>query len=87
MAQANAARHRAPEGSVSRLCLRAAVWSPANHELFPAPARQRALELLRVGLLLSKESRYEHCAQAITDVWLGSVMPHAVDRESEPLAR
>jgi hypothetical protein len=81
MARANAALGRAPAGSVSHLLLRALVWSPQEHEIFPAPARQRACELLRLGVLLSRQPAFEQQAQAIFDVWVAVVMPWAVERE------
>ena len=51
-------------------------WSPANHSLFPAPARARAVELLCVG----------HHAFAnkgpLLDCWREYVMPMSIDRET-----
>ena len=49
-------------------------WSPANHSLFPAPARARAVELLCVGhhAFANKPS--------LLDCWLTSVMPMSIGR-------
>ena len=45
---------RAPSGSAVELVLRAAApWSPEAHELWPEPARRRAVELLRIGYALA----------------------------------
>lgn len=53
-------------------------WSPANHSLFPAPARARAVELLCVG----------HHAFAnmpsLLDCWLTYVMPMSIGRGHSP---
>ena len=49
-------------------------WSPANHSLFPAPARARAVELLCVGhhAFANKPS--------LLDCWLAYVMPMSIGR-------
>ena len=49
-------------------------WSPANHSIFPAPARARAVELLCVGhhAFANKPS--------LLDCWLTSVMPMSIGR-------
>ena len=49
-------------------------WSPANHSLFPAPARARAVELLCVGhhAFANKPS--------LLDCWLEYVMPMSIER-------
>ena len=44
---------------MSVLILAAQPWSPATHNLFPAPARARAVALMRVGHLLSRSGRFE----------------------------
>jgi hypothetical protein len=66
----------------------AAPWSPKTHALFPARAKARAGELVRIGWLLARrcESLVADAAQvevAFRDVWLGHVMPHAIERSSE----
>jgi len=56
-------------------------WCPTNHSLFPAPARARAVELVRIGFLLSRAPRFAGAGpQAVMDVWRAFVMPHAVER-------
>ena len=73
-----------PGAAAARLVLRAAEpWSPTNHDLFPSAARARAVELLRVGFLLSRDSeRYEGAASGgLMDVWRGRIMEHVVERK------
>jgi len=57
----------------------AAPWSRENHALFPAHARARAGELLRVGQLFAREARFERNGVALLDVW-PLVMAHALSR-------
>lgn len=65
--------------SAAAIVLRASEgWSVANHQLRPMPVRTRALELLRVGHLLASERRFEGCANALLDVWISVVIPHAL---------
>ena len=72
----------APGAAAARLVLRAAEpWSPANHDLFPAEARTRAVELVRIGFKLSRDPRFADQCQAIMDTWLENVMKHAVIRD------
>ena len=72
------------DGAPADLVMRAARrWSPANHELFPDAARARAVDLLLLGHLLSRESQFEGAAQAVVDIWLAGVMPMAVERSEE----
>ena len=73
-----------PGAAAARLVLRAArPWSPATHALCPAPARARAVELVRIGFLLSRAPRFAGAGpQAVMDVWRAFVMPHAVERWS-----
>lgn len=84
LARAAEARGEAPPESTAWLVLRAAsLWSPENHDLFPADARQRARELLGLGYSLAR-SRYAMCPWAegsLVDAWREFVMPHAVTRE------
>jgi hypothetical protein len=61
----------------------AAPWSPANHALFPAAARARALQLLLLGHLLSREARFERKERALLDAWQAHVMAHAVCRAAD----
>jgi ankyrin repeat protein len=66
MAQAG----RAPNGSTAHLLLLAAGrWSPTSHDLFPDRARRRAVELMRLGWLLSRDPRFGGEEQALVDVW------------------
>ena len=74
-----------PDGPVAGLILRAAQpWSPASHELFPAPARAAACTLLLIGESLAAKvaahSANVGCHAAFTDVWRSYVMPHAIVR-------
>ncbi len=64
------------------MLLRAArPWSRATHDLFPARARARAVELLYLGERLAVQPRYVGVHQAVTDCW-GVVMRYAVTRGS-----
>eukprot|EP00966_Prymnesium_polylepis_P312224 7214379-Prymnesium_polylepis.1 len=70
-----------PPGSPAALVLAAASpWSPSTHTLFAAAQRGRAFELLRLGHLLSKQERFDGASGALLDIWLGHVMPHAIER-------
>lgn len=70
------------DGSAAAVVLQAArPWSRDTHALFPAAARARAVELLIMGQRLSREPPFAAGAVALLDVWVGSVMPHAVLRE------
>jgi ankyrin repeat protein len=65
----------------------AAPWSPLTHALFPAGAKARAIELVRIGWLLARRLQGDvagtsHVEVAIRDAWLGHVMPHAIERTS-----
>ena len=84
---------RAPSGSAAELVLRAAApWSPGAHELWPEPARRRAVELLRIGYALAwgkamgalggDEAKGGRLCQpaALLDVWRDCVMPEALRR-------
>jgi hypothetical protein len=75
------------DGRAALIVAAAAPWSPATHALFPAPAKARAVEALRVGWLLARRVQ-SACAGtaevegAFREVWLGHVMPHAIERAS-----
>ena len=69
----------------------ASPWSPATHALFPAAAKARAVALLRLGWLLARQLQADDASEAegafevegaFRDVWLGHVMPHAIERSS-----
>ena len=76
-----AERASAIGGAVSELVLRAArPWSRVSHELYPDAARARAVELLRLGQQLSTQPCFTGEEQAVVDVWITHVMPHAVRR-------
>lgn len=84
LAQKLDAAGEAPDGSAAHLVLKAArPWSPANHVLFPAAARARAVTLMRIGFRFSRLPRYETVAGGLFELWVAHVMPHAVARESE----
>ena len=60
-----------------------APWSPQSHAHFPEKARARAVKLMLIGELLSREERFvEYGPQAVFDAWVGLVMPRAVLRTS-----
>ena len=74
-------RARTVPGEVSALVVHAGrQWSPQTHHLFPAAARSYAVEVLRLGYLLAWSPRYTGEASSLVDVWLGYVLPHAVER-------
>jgi hypothetical protein len=69
--------HHIRDKSAALLILRAAEgWSPANHDLFPAEARARAWDVMRLGYLLS--TRFK--TGALVDVWRSDVLPRIVSR-------
>ena len=72
----------AKEGTAAFLILEAAKpWSRQTHKLFPAPARARAVELMLVGELLSREERFAaYGPVAVVDAWMAFVVPKAVSR-------
>ena len=58
-----------------------------THALFPAGAKARAVELLRIGWLLARHVQGALAAaneveMAFRDAWLEHVMPHAIERAS-----
>ena len=62
-------------------------WSPHTHELFPAAARARAVELTLLGELLCRSDGMHAMLgggeRALMDVWRDCVVPHAVERSSK----
>ena len=62
----------------------AAPWSPETHPLFPEVVRGRAYELLKLGYLLSRQSRFSSEAGSLVDAWRTFVMPHALPRDWKP---
>ena len=69
------------EGSAAQLVLRAAEpWSEANHALFPRAARALAVELQRLGHLLSRQERFHRQETALYDLWMEEVVPQVVAR-------
>ena len=46
--------------------------------------RGRAYELLRLGYLLSRQSRFSSEAGSLVDAWRTFVMPHALPRDWKP---
>jgi ankyrin repeat protein len=83
LAQNLAAAGRANEGTAAHLVLEAAKpWSRQTHKLFPAPARARAVELMLIGELLSREERFAaYGPQAVVDAWMHLVVPKSVSRD------
>ena len=58
-------------------------WAPAAHRTYPAPARARAVELLLMGYLLARRTGLFGEGN-VEDLWIGSVMPAALERRSYP---
>jgi hypothetical protein len=68
---------------VADLVLHAAEpWSPTTHHLFPSGARARAVDMMLIGCLLSRSTRFEAQANSLFDVWMDVLMPHVVLRSS-----
>jgi ankyrin repeat protein len=65
----------------SELVRRAGLpWSPETQELFPLPARRRAVVLMHLGYLKSMSFPFE--SQSFVDAWRCYVLPHALRRDS-----
>jgi hypothetical protein len=76
---------RLDDGRAALIASAAAPWSPKTHALFPAAAKARAVEVLRIGWLLARHLQgfsagATQMEVAFRDAWLGHVMPHAVER-------
>ena len=88
LARALRAAGDADYDSAAHLVLRASQpWRPQTHALFPAAARARAVELMRLGRLLSNQPRFadvRSAAVGLNDVWMSIVVPHAVGRGYAP---
>lgn len=70
----------APDGPVASLVLKAAApWSPATHYLFPAVARRRAWDIIKLGHLIAS-AHVEERPRELVDVWFSTLMPLAVER-------
>ena len=80
-AQLQAQAGGAGEATAASLVLDAAgPWSRRTHELFPAAARARAVELLLLGHCLSRKSFFVGAEISLLDAWMESVLPQAVLR-------
>ena len=74
------AASQAPDGPVASLVLKAnAPWSPATHYLFPAAARRRAWDILKLGHLIAS-AYVEQRPRELVDVWFSTLMPLAIER-------
>ena len=68
----------AADGSAAELIVRAAQpWSPRTHELFPEPARRRAVQLLWTAA--------SYKGADIKAWWVAHVLPHAITRDAVEL--
>ena len=70
------------EGSAAHLVVLAGQpWRPQTHNLFPAWARTRAVELLRIGFQLFKRDtdRFREPV-GLFDLWIDRVMPFDICR-------
>ena len=63
----------------------ASAWSRKTHKYFPAEARARAVELWRWGFRFSRLHSFAGAEQAVFDLWMTSVMAHAVTRDYRPV--
>ena len=81
LAQAMRAAGDVADGSVAQLVLDAAKpWSGVTHTLFPDAARALAVQLLRLGHLLSRQERFTGEETALFDLWIELVVPRVVQR-------
>jgi ankyrin repeat protein len=88
LAQDLAAAGRAAEGTAAFLVLEAAKpWSRKTHKYFPEGARARAVELWRWGFRFSRLPKFAGAEQAVFDLWMTIVMPHAVTRDYDFIRR
>jgi hypothetical protein len=76
------------DGRAALIVSAAAPWSPKTHALFPASAKARAVELLRIGWLLARQLQNLRVGAtqvevAFRDTWLGHVMPQAIEYTSK----
>ena len=74
-------RHFDEDGEAASLMLllrREMVWSEHSHHLFPERARARAVQLVQIGYLLSRQTQFADRAQAFMDIWRSFVMPLAI---------
>lgn len=67
-------------GAASAVVAASRPWSPQTHRLFSHLARARAVELLMLGYELSDEGVFVGEEAALQDVWVGHVLPNAVER-------
>ena len=83
VAQALREANKAGIGTTAHMVLQAAgPWSRQTHRYFPAVARARAVELMLIGELLSREERFAaYGPQAVVDAWMHLVVPKAVGRK------
>ena len=63
-------------------------WTRDTHKLFPAPARARAVELVRWGFRFSRLPHFQRQGkeQAMYELWMTNVMPNEVTRDYQPPA-
>jgi hypothetical protein len=76
-----------PASEATALVKRAAFWSPESHALFPAEARERAVEFLRIGYLLAWSPRYAGESGSLLDTWRRDILPRIMRdaRKETPL--
>lgn len=68
-----------PRREAAELLVRAAApWSPPTHALWPDAYRVRAIELTRLGWLLSRTPSFCGEEGALCDVWLSQVVPRVL---------
>ncbi|KAL1522055.1 hypothetical protein AB1Y20_021700 [Prymnesium parvum] len=72
-------QHHEAIASSTLVVLAAQPWSPANHELFPRPARSEATSLFLIAHQLARQYAGAQ-SHALVDVWLDSVIPLVINR-------
>ena len=57
-------------------------WSRKTHKLFPAPARARAVELVRWGFRFSRLPHFQRQGkeQPMFELWMTKILPHEIVR-------
>ncbi|KAJ1634441.1 ankyrin repeat-containing domain protein [Pavlovales sp. CCMP2436] len=66
--------------SAQLVVLAAEPWGPETHALFPARARQRAVDLLLLGAQLAKARPTADERRALAAAWSSGVLPRLVER-------
>lgn len=81
LARSVCADGKASTGSAAWLVVHASkAWSPATHWPWSKPAREHAVKLLLLGVLLAR-AKPNKASGALEDVWLTYVIPQVMSRD------